>query len=38
MELAKVTRRTDADEQRPQTERKGVAYCSRMESADVRDE
>ena len=38
MELAEVTRRKDADEQRAQAERKDVACRPRMESADVRDE
>jgi hypothetical protein len=38
MELAEVTRRKDADEQRAQAEREDVACCPRMESSDVRDE
>jgi hypothetical protein len=38
MELAEVTRRNDADEQRAQAEREDVACRPRIESADVRDE
>ena len=38
MELAEVTRRTDADEQRAQADRQDVACRPRMESTDVRDE
>jgi hypothetical protein len=38
MELAEVTRRKDADEQRAQAERKDVACLPRMKSSDVRDE
>ena len=38
MELAEVTRRKEADEQRAQAERKDVGCRPRMESADVRDE
>ena len=38
MELAEVTRRKDADQQRAQAERNNVACGPQMESADVRDE
>jgi hypothetical protein len=38
VELAEVTRRKDADEQRAQAEREDVGCCARMESADVRDQ
>src|SRR5579864_1221367 len=38
MELAEVTRRKDADEQRAQAERKDVACCPQFESTNVRDE
>jgi hypothetical protein len=38
MELAEVTRRTDADEQPAQAEREDVACIPQMERPDVRDE
>ena len=38
MELAEVTRRKNADEQRAQAERKDVGCRPRSESTDVRDQ
>jgi hypothetical protein len=38
MELAEVTRRKDADEQRAQAERKDVACRPRIEGTHVREE
>jgi hypothetical protein len=38
MEMAEVTRRKDADEQRAQAERKDVACRPRIESTDVPDQ
>jgi hypothetical protein len=38
VELAEVTRRKDAQEQRAQAEHKNVAGCPRIEGADVHDQ
>jgi hypothetical protein len=38
MELAEVTRQTDADEQRAQAEREDVAGSPRIERPDAREE
>jgi hypothetical protein len=38
MELAEVTRRKDADEQRAQAERENVGCRPQIESTDVREE